>query len=65
MVIAYYITLECSVLKGFYYEHNTCMLIACIEITLSKNRKGEVTCNVFKTCILCLVVNHNLKRDLQ
>ena len=51
--------------KGFYYEHNTCMLIARIEIALSKNGKGEVSCNVYKTCILCIFVNHKLKRDRQ
>ena len=37
------------------------MLIACIEIALSKNGKGEVSCNVHKTCILCIVVNRKLK----
>ena len=50
--------------ERFYYEHNTCMLIACIEIALCKNGKGEVSCHVYKTCILCIVVNHKLKRDL-
>ena len=60
MVIAHYITFECSV-----KEHNICMLIACIEIALSKHGKGMVSCNVCKTCILCIVVNHKLKRDLQ
>ena len=51
--------------EGFYYEYNTCMLIACIEIALSKNGKREVSCNVYKSCILCIVVNHKLKRDYQ
>ena len=27
--------------EGFYYEHNKCMLIAFIEIALSKNEKGK------------------------
>ena len=51
--------------EGFYYEHNKCMLIACIEIALSKNGKANVSCIVYTTCILCIVVNHKLKRDLQ
>ena len=51
--------------EGFYYEHNKCMLIAIIEIALSKNGKADVSCIVYTTCILCIVVNHKLKRDLQ
>ena len=40
-----------------YKNNYTCMLIACIENALSKNGKGEVSCNVYKTCIL-FIVNH-------
>ena len=64
MVIAYYKYIRMSS-EEFNYEHNACMLIACIEIALSKNGNGEVSCNVYKTCILCIAVNHKLKRDLQ
>ena len=51
--------------KGFYYEHNRYMLIACIEIVLSKVGRVGGSCSVYKTCIQCLVVNHKLKRYLQ
>ena len=59
------ITLECSVKDFIMNIIQSCVLIACIEIALSKNGKGEVSCNVNKTCILCIVVNHKLKKDLQ
>ena len=48
--------------KEFYYAHKTRILIACIEIALSKNGKGVVSCNMHKNYMLCIVVNHKLKR---
>ena len=41
--------------KGFYYEHNTCMLIACIEIAFSKNGKGEVHAMCIKPAFYVLL----------
>ena len=46
------ITLECSVKDFIMNIIQSCVLIACIEIALSKNGKGEVSCNVnITSCI--------------
>ena len=61
MVTAYYIRFECPV-KDFIINIYLCYLRA---LNLIQAKKGEVSCNVSKICIFCIVVYLKLKRDIQ
>ena len=50
--------------KGFYYNIHLCFLLA-LNLLQAKKKGERGSCNVYKICILCIVVNYKLTRHIQ